>query len=143
MGKIVYHGTFSDQPPHSYDQDTFHAGSEKSAYDRLTEAEEVGGIATVHAYEVSNDAPMSKEKWADPLEWRTSDYPEVPENDISKIHSYNNAVEDKGSTSYVIPRTFVGKHVKHLGPQFKEPRGEGGKAIMNAISTMVGGPFKK
>jgi hypothetical protein len=142
MAKIVYHGTFSDQAPHSYDQDTFHAGSQKSAHDRLEEAQEVGGIATVHAYEISDNAPMSKKKWADPLEWRNSDYPEVPEDDTTKIYPYDNAVEDKGSTSYVIPRRFVGRHVTHLGPQFQEPRGEGGKAIMSAISVMSGGRYK-
>ena len=140
MGKIVYHGTFSDQPPHEYGGN-FHAGTMRSAHERLDEAEEIGGIATIHGYEISDDAPTSKKSWKDPL----SDYihNRVPEHKRNRIFPYVNEWEDSSSTSYVIPTGFVGKHVQHLGPQFKEPRGEGGKAIMNAVSTMVGGPFKK
>lgn len=139
MGKIVYHGTFSDKAPHEYGE-PFHTGTEKAAHDRLAEAEEVGGIATVHAYSISDDAPMSRLTWADPYDYPDEGPNVVPEFNQKRIYPYKNSVEDSGSTSYVIPSDFVGRHVTHLGPQFKKPRGEGGKAIMNAVSTMVGGP---
>jgi hypothetical protein len=142
MGKIVYHGTFSDEAPHEYTE-TFHAGSARAAHERLDEAEEQGGIATVHGYEISDDAPMSRMVWADPYDYPDTGPNVVPEFNQKRIYPYKNSVEDKGSTSYVIPSIFVGNQVKHLGPQFQAPRGEGGKTIMNAVSTMVGGPFKK
>lgn len=136
MSKIVYHGTFSDEPPHEYGG-TFHAGTLWAAEDRLRDAEEIGGIATIHGYEISDDAPTSKKGWRDPLSNNRDK--RVPEYKRNRIYPYVNEWEDSGSTSYVIPTEFVGKHVKHLGPQFKEPRGEGGKAIMNAVTAMSGG----
>ena len=137
--KIVYHGTFESQPPHEYNQDTFHAGTRKAAEERLDEAEESGGIATMHAYEISDTAPTSRRKtWADP--YANSDNV-VPEHKTNRIYPYTNEVEDSGSTSYVIPNQFVGRHVKHLGPQFQELRGEDGKTIANAMSTMLGGKY--
>lgn len=139
MGKIVYHGTFSHKPPHEYGG-TLHAGTERSAHDRLKEALDWGGIATIHAYEISDDAPMSRRVSLDPI-YKNTDSGVVPNNPKKKIYPYFNAVEDPGSVSYAIPSGFVGGHVKHLGPQFQEPRGYGGRAIMNAISVMVGGPY--
>jgi len=141
MAKIVYHGTFSDEPPHEYGG-TFHAGTYEAANDRIDEAEEVGGIATIHEYEISDDAPTSRIVWADPYDHPDEGPNVVPEYNQKRIYPYRNSVEDKGSISYVIPTGFVGKHVKHLGPQFQEPRGEGGKAIMSAISVMSGGRYK-
>jgi hypothetical protein len=139
--KIVYHGTFESKPPHEYDQETFHAGTRKAADDRLDEAEEAGGIATMHAYEISDTAPTSRVKdWEDPYN-RGGKI--VPEHKTNRIYPYTNAVEDAGSTSYVIPSHFVGKHVKHLGPQFQELRGEDGQAIANAMTVMSGGRYQR
>lgn len=149
MGKIVYHGTFSGNAPHEYGE-PFHAGTMRATDDRsadqITHGEvEEPAIRQVHAYEISDDAPMSRRIWADP-----DDYPDtgpnvVPEYNEKRIYPYKNSREDRGSTSYVIPSGFVGNHVKHLGVQFQGFHGndEQHDTMMNAVSTMVGGPFKK
>lgn len=157
MGKIVYHGTFSDAPPEDWAQDTFHAGTKRSAYDRLYDEEahgidwdEVGiGIARGYAYEVSDKAPVSKRVWGDPdIDLAIHKYegapPAVPEHKTNRIYPYQNAREDYGSTSYVIPTGFVGRHVKPLGLQFQYVVGgrEQEEAVMNAITAMSGGRVK-
>ena len=149
MGKIVYHGTFSEDAPHAYGG-TFHAGSMRATDDRsadqITHGEiEEPAIRQVHAYEISDDAPMSRRTWGDPDDFIDENTTAVPEHKENRIYPYSNAREDRGSTSYVIPSGFVGKHVKHLGVQFQGFHGndEQHDTMMNAISTMVGGPFKK
>lgn len=139
MGRIVYHGTTGDPfySPHAWG-DTFHAGSLQSARDRVrhwvdhysfnekpdeedfdVSDEHPGKVrASYHAYEIADDAPMSRRVWADPTEGPEGEA--VPEHKKNRIYPYTNTVEDVGSTSYVIPRNFVGKHVKHLGVQFSE-----------------------
>lgn len=126
MGKIVYHGTVGDKPPHTYGA-PFHAGTLQAARERVDE-ELVHGLyfeeptkvtATYHAYELGEDAPMSRRTWEDPMhpsDWNKA----VPEHKENRIYPYTNAIEDSGSTSFVIPSSFVGRHVKHLGPQFTE-----------------------
>ena len=138
----VYHSTFSDKAPHEYG-DTFHAGTLRAANDRLDESTEQGGIVRYHQYAISRNTPFSKKFWEDPI--HPNKAKRVPEDKTSRIHTYINEVEDPGSHSYVIPSNFVGTHVKHLGPQFngQDLRGPGGQVIANAISTMVGGPFKE
>ena len=140
----VYHSTFSDKAPHEHG-DTFHAGTIRAAWDRLDESTEQGGIVRYHQYAISRNAPFSKKLWEDPI--HPNKAKRVPEDKNSRVHAYTNEVEDPGSRSYVIPSNFVGNHVKHLGPQFnggqQELRGPGGQIIANAISTMVGGPFKE
>lgn len=152
MGKIVYHGTFSDAPPHDWFQDTFHAGTMRSTDDRSADQIMGGEIETpairrVHAYEISDSAPMSRREWSDPDVVVKGDYsPNVPEHKTNRIYPYKNLREDYGSTSYVIPSGFVGKHVKHLGVQFQGLHTDSDEqydTMMNAISTMVGGPFKE
>jgi hypothetical protein len=138
-----YHSTFSDKAPHEYGG-TFHVGTLRAAWDRLDESTEQGGIVRYHQYAIHRDAPLSKKLWEDPI--HPNKAKRVPEDKTSRIHAYTNEVEDPGSRSYVIPSNFVGTHVKHLGPQFNEGqelRGPGGQVIANAISTMVGGPFKE
>lgn len=145
MSKIVYHGTFSEHPPHMYGE-TFHAGTMRSTDDRS--ADQIGAgeveepaIRQVHGYEISDKAPVSKVLYDDPM------FPEtpgmgVPEDRTDKIYPYWNAREDVGSTSYVIPSGFVGKHVKHLGVQFQglhASSDEDYDTVMNAVSTMAGG----
>lgn len=146
MGQIVYHGTFSHNAPHLVDQPTFHAGTKQSAKERLWEAEALtkGGIATVHGYEINENAPMSRSKWSDPhIDERNPHDPLVPENETSKIYPYTNEYEDVGSTSYVIPRGFVKSgHVRYLGPQFQSLEGPFGEKIGNAVTVMVGGKIK-
>lgn len=152
--KIVYHGTFSDAPPEDWLQDTFHAGTlravEDRAYDQLTGGEvEEPAIQRVYAYKISGSAPMSRRTWADPdIELSVHKYegapPAVPEHKTNRIYPYQNAREDYGSTSYVIPSEFVGRQVKNLGVQFQGFYGndEQEKSLMNAITTMSGGKAK-
>lgn len=153
MGKIVYHGTLSDAPPHDWLQDTFHAGTKKAAFDRLDDEiehgvdwDEVGvGIGRVHAYEISDTAPMSRREWSDPdVVVEEGHSPNVPEHKENRIYPYKNLREDYGSTSYVIPSGFVGRHVKHLGVQFQGFHGtpEQENALMHAITSMSGGRVK-
>ena len=148
MGKIVYHGTFSEGAPHEYDQ-TFHAGSMAATEDRSADQimggeVEAPAIRQVHAYEISDTAPTSRLMWKDPDAGSFYDYLggiKVPEHKENRIYPYKNMREDRGSTSYVIPSAFVGTHVKHLGVQFQglHADDDGYDATMNAISTMLGG----
>ena len=150
MGKIVYHGTASEHPPHMYGE-PFHAGTLTAAYDRMDD-ESMNGMLDeptqrIHKYEISDDAPTSRRIWSDPLNENHDDPPIVPEYSQKRIYPYKNEREDKGSTSYVIPSSFVGKHVKHLGIQFQHFTMGGDynhEMAVNAMSTMVGGkpPFK-
>lgn len=144
MGKIVYHGTFAHNAPHRVDQPAFHAGTYTAAEERLHEAEGLfgGGIATFHGYEIGEKAPMSRSKWSDPHSEHVNydEAPPVPENKSDLVYPYENQFEDVGSTSYVIPRSFVKEgHVRYLGPQFQELRGSAGESIAKAATTMVGG----
>ena len=151
MPKIVYHGTFSEAPPHDWLQDTFHAGTLRAtddrSYDQIMAGEiEEPAIRRVHAYEILDNAPMSRREWSDPDVEVKGDYsPNVPEHKTNRIYPYKNMREDHGSISYVIPSEFVGNYVKHLGVQFQGFHGndEQHDTLMNAISTMVGGPFKE
>lgn len=148
MPKVVYHGTFSGHAPHEYGEN-FHVGTIRATEDRAAD-QMMGGeveapaIRQLHAYEISDDAPMSRMVWADP-----DDYPDtgpnvVPEYNEKRIYPYKNSREDRGSISYVIPHGFVGKHVKHLGVQFQGFYGddEQHNALMNAITSMSGGKVK-
>lgn len=152
MPKIVYHGTFSEYPPHEYGHETFHAGTMRATDDRAAD-QMMGGeveapaIRQVHAYEISDNAPMSKRIWDDPMEGMFGSSEKVrpaPEFNEKRIYPYKNIREDKGSTSYVIPSGFVGKHVKHLGVQFQGFHGDDEQhdAVMGAITAMSGGKVK-
>ena len=152
MGKIVYHGTFSEYAPHEYGHETFHAGTMQATDDRSAD-QIMGGeveepaIRQVHAYEISDNAPMSKRTWDDPMSGMfgsSGKSKPAPEYSEKRIYPYKNIREDKGSTSYVIPSGFVGKHVKHLGVQFQGFHGndEQHDAVMSAITAMSGGKVK-
>jgi hypothetical protein len=152
MPKIVYHGTFSEGAPHEWLQETFHAGTMRSTEDRAAD-QMMGGeveppsIRRVHAYEISDSAPMSRREWSDPDVVVKGDYaPNVPQHKENRIYPYKNLREDRGSTSYVIPTGFVGNKVKHLGVQFQglyTENNEDYDKFMGALSTMVGGKFKE
>lgn len=148
--KIVYHGTLSAEPPHEYGY-PFHAGTLRAAQDRLDDEiqhgadEATGGIASIHAYEVSDTAPTSRRVWQDPM-FGEDDKQLVPEHKENRIYPYKNSREDRGSTSYVIPSNFVGKHVKHLGVQFQQivnPYDGRAEAVYNAMSVMSGGRYQR
>lgn len=151
--KIVYHGTLSEEAPHEHGY-PFHAGTLASADERLADEIQNGdgpyqtGVASIHAYEVDDATPTSRHVWGDPLFRKTGrDYDAhraVPEHKENRIYPYKNAHEDSGSTSYVIPSNFVGKHVKHLGVQFQRivnPYDGRAEAVYNAMSTMSGGRY--
>ena len=154
MKKVVYHGTLERQAPHEHGY-PFHAGTLKAANDRLDDEMESGvdwdpegtgtpqiGVGQVHAYEISDNAPTSRRVWEDPkFETNKS----VPEHSQTRVYPYKNAVEDKGSTSYVIPAAFVGNHVKHLNTtQFlinaDKQQHDG---IMSGMASMLGKPSTK
>jgi hypothetical protein len=153
MGKIVYHGTFSDEPPHAYGE-PFHTGTMSAAYDRVSDEMwngDGGGqyepTYRIHKYEISDNAPTSRKTWDDPGDFFDHGPNPVPEYSQKRIYPYRNRYEDKGSTSYVIPSNFVGNHVKHLGIQFQHFTMGGDdnhEMTVNTMSTMVGGkpPFK-
>jgi hypothetical protein len=153
MGKIVYHGTFSDEPPHVYGN-PFHAGTVSAAYDRIHGEIQNAGAGgedeatyRIHKYEISDNAPTSRKTWDDPGDGFTHGPNDVPQSNQQRVYPYKNRYEDKGSTSYVVPSNFVGNHVKHLGIQFQhfsQGGDYGHEVAVNAISTMVGGkpPFK-
>jgi len=156
MSKVAYHGTVSGEAPHVHGY-PFHAGTFEAANARLDDELENGvdwdpegtgkpqiGIGQIHAYEISDDAPTSKRVWEDPMFYENEDRA-VPEHKENRIYPYKNAIEDKGSTSYVIPAAFVGNHVKHLNKTqfFINATHDDEQAIYNAISAMAGGPIKR
>lgn len=124
--KIVYHGTVESDPPHLLGF-PFHAGTKKAAQERIDDEishgisvdEPTRVAASYHAYEISDEAPMSRRTWEDPMFYK-NEQRAVPEHKENRIYPYKNEREDRGATSYVIPSSFVGKHVKHLGTQFTE-----------------------
>jgi hypothetical protein len=126
MGKIVYHGTLSNEAPHEHGF-PFHAGTLRAANDRIddeishgTDWDSVDRVGiSLHAYEINDDAPMSRRVWDDPM-FAENEENAVPEHKENRIYRYKNAIEDRGAISYVIPSSFVGKHVKHLGVQFEK-----------------------
>lgn len=126
MGKIVYHGTLSDEAPHEHGF-PFHAGTLRAANDRIDDEVSHGiywdsvdrGVGiSIHAYEIDDNAPISRKVWEDPMFFENEEKA-VPEHKENRIYRYKNAREDRGAISYVIPSSFVGKHVKHLGVQFE------------------------
>jgi hypothetical protein len=156
MGKIVYHGTVEGKAPHEHGY-PFHAGTFRAANDRLDDEISHGvdwdpegtgksqvGIGQIHSYEISDSAPTSKRLWEDPMFYENENRA-VPEHKQNRIYPYKNEREDRDSTSYVIPSGFVGNHVKHLNTQqfLINADADSEKSFMSAISTMVGGPFKK
>jgi len=135
---VVYHGTWSPKPPHEYrdehDSPAFHAGTRRSAMDRLDTAEMYAHEAhdgpgaprpVLHAYEIRTRPSMLT--YDDPMDSRDPDYlPELaaPEGDNpewvpNRIYKYTNRFEDVNKLSYVIPKHFVNESkVKYLGAQF-------------------------
>lgn len=153
--KIVYHGTIEGKAPHEHGY-PFHAGTQRAASERLDDEishgmdwdpENTGkpsiGVGQVHAYEISDKAPTSRRTWQDPM-FAEDETQAVPEHKQNRIYPYKNEREDRGSTSFVIPSSFVGGHVKHLNTtQFLINADRNEEAtLMNAASTMVGGRKK-
>jgi len=130
-GIVVYHGTLTETPPHTWFSDSnegvFHAGTRKSAIDRLIELEalqpgdEYLDVQQPHIYkyEITPSAPMSMLTHADTVDYDSSLLSVATGDATKRIRKYKNKVEDPGSTSYTIPVNFVKSGmVKHLGEQF-------------------------
>lgn len=135
----IFHGSYSDKPPHEYDSEpAFHAGTFDAALDRLASSEQDASDAgmdinnpKMHAYEVHVQPSMMQ--YEDPYEpsHTPKNKPYMTEMQVNtgenwesapqRILKYTNRFEDKGSTSYVIPKHFVEQgYVKYLGNQFRE-----------------------
>lgn len=137
----VYHGTWWEHQPFKMGS-SFHAGTERSALDRLPTslenklddyAHESGEAltASVHSYELPRSA-INPVLHDDPDPWQSNRtlkhstssrkrLKRAPEyvNKGNQAIAYVNKFEDKGSTSYVIPSELVySGRVKHLGTQF-------------------------
>ena len=145
--RIVYHGTLSDEPPHVHGE-PFHAGTLNAAYDRLEDETGHGSNESstmkVHGYEISDNVPTSRRTWQDPM-FAEDTSQAVPEHKQNRVYPYKNEREDRGSTSFVIPSSFVGNHVKHLGIQFQHftnPYDDRHEKAVEVMSTMVGGRKK-
>lgn len=141
---VVYHGSWSDRPPHEYLDDddfpAFHAGSPQSAQDRLFSEENIpfdgGHFQAVHAYAIPKGR-IDPTVFADP-------HPEGPHSDLPKmpaypedIKQYKNEHEDAGATSYYVP---AGSY-RHLATQFDiEPYDRRNDPVVQAYRSMTGGP---
>lgn len=130
----VFHGTYSDKPPHEYEnQQSFHAGTYEAARDRLASAQQPAAdagmdidVPKMHAYEVRVQPSLMT--FEDPHVWREGNEYEydmrVKEEGPTgtppkKILKYRNQFEHRNSISYVIPRHFVDQgYVKYLGDQW-------------------------
>lgn len=131
MARIYYHATFSDKPPHEQPKPSFHVGSARAAFHRVSDLADSWDYpegskgAVFHKYEISDSAPIGEEVkdgfgLHDPdgeFSGPTQMFDESKR--LRKIQPYVNEVEDRGSYSYLIPNHFVKKGmVKHLGAQF-------------------------
>lgn len=120
----------------------------QSAKDRLDFWAQPGDIPSyIHTYKINSgigtdvwgDPTVDEEynKYVDPEDMRFLPKHErsVPEEDVNTIHPYINDGEDRGSTSYVIPKRMVGANVRYLGTQFANwEKDQYGQKILNVLS---------
>lgn len=131
---IVYHGTWTGKKPHLVADGSFHAGTRKSALDRITHTVPRNPKqAEIHKYEVDPSVvsmmtytdPQFDPSWvsptASPSVNASSSELRVNAGSVgTRAKKYINLIEDKGSTSYQIPNHLVNSGmVKHLGVQFE------------------------
>ena len=136
--KVVYHGTWSEQAPHTYGPPV-HAGTARSAEDRLFSDEGIpedgGHFQAVHAYAINED-DIDTTMYKDPHSRAGGDTPHLPD-DPENIKQYVNAHEDAGNVSYLVPQSKL----RHLGVQFDiDPDDIRNDAVVQAYRTMSGGP---
>lgn len=150
--ETVFHGSTHLLPPHEVPATsrslTFHAGTMQAAKDRLDFWAQPGDTPSyIHTYKI--DSGVGPDVWGDPIvdeEYNKNVDPEdmrflpkeersVPEEDTDVIHPYINEGEDRGSTSYVIPKNMVGANVRYLGTQFANwGNNQQGQKVLNVLS---------
>lgn len=149
MSRIkAFHGTWSPEAPHEYGG-SIHIGTRQAASDRLLSGEGVpegyGHFQVVHSYEF-DDADVDPITYSDPHFgdtykniWGNDPIKPLPENS-KKITKYLNDHEDRGSTSYVLPKGAVESGMaKHLGAQWDiDPEDSRNAPIVQAYKTMTG-----
>jgi len=136
----AYHSNWLGIDPHELSQDV-HAGTKRSAYDRLPEGlsstirssdyyEGEVMDAYLHEYQIPRTLIEPKKRLDphSPYLLRHSNVSRTRlqktpiygiERDDKKVLQYVNDFEDPGSTSYLIPSGLVeNKRIGHLGPQF-------------------------
>ena len=134
MGEIVYHGTWAGEKPHQVSKGVFHAGTRKSATERIRDISSPRNNkqAEIHKYEI-DPSVVSMLNYTDPQfdpSWVSSTASNSVKASSSALRvnagsvgtrakKYTNLIEDKGSTSYQIPSDLVKTGmVRHLGVQF-------------------------
>lgn len=132
----VVHGTRSETPPHEQEGDeTFHVGTLASAHSRMAPELVRAAPATMHMYRISRDV-MDPTLFGDYKQEQEGDnymsglqpqlFESLPFTDESvKKHlsssglvlPYRNRQEDRGSISFLVPKSLMGKGVEYLGKQ--------------------------
>lgn len=132
----VVHGTRSEVPPHEREGDeTFHVGTLAAAHSRMTPELLKAAPATMHMYRISRDV-MDPMKVGDYMQEQDGDnymsglqpqlFEELPfdSKEVTNymkssnlVLPYRNRQEDRGSTSFLVPKSLMGKGVEYLGKQ--------------------------
>lgn len=130
----VAHGTTSEIPPHEREGDeAFHVGTIAAAQSRMAPETMRLAPATLHMYRISRDV-MDPIKVGDYKQEQEGDdymsglqpqlFEELPFTDksVEKYASssglvlpYRNRQEDRGSTSFLVPKSLMGKGVEYIG----------------------------
>lgn len=132
----VVHGTRSEIPPHEREGDeTFHVGTLAAAESRMAPELMNAQPAYLHVYRISRDV-MDPVRFGDYKQEQVGDnymsglqpqlFESLPFNDkaVQKYISstglvtpYRNRQEDRGSTSFLVPKSLMGKGVEYIGKQ--------------------------
>lgn len=132
----VVHGTRSEVPPHEQEgAESFHVGTLAAAHSRMVPELLRAEPATFHMYRISRDVidPMKvgdfiqEEKGENYMSGLQPQlFEELPfdsksvENYMKSsnlVLPYRNHQEDRGSTSFLVPKSLMGKGVEYLGKQ--------------------------
>lgn len=130
----VAHGTTSLVPPHEREgEDEFHVGTPAAARSRMFDNTVNGRPSYDHFYRISRDvvAPVRfgdnhpestfspEMSGLQPQLFESVKYDDKDAKDYQKFSGlvlpYRNNVEDRGSTSFIVPKSQIGKGVEYLG----------------------------
>lgn len=132
----VQHGTQSEVPPHELDgPEAFHVGTPMAAKSRMSPELMRVQPAVFHTYRISRDA-MAPVRFGDfigeqeydkhmsglqPDLFESVSFDKKAATDYIKssnlVLPYRNHQEDKGSTSFLVPKSRIGNGVEYLGSQ--------------------------